>query len=346
MKILILGASYGSLLSTKLMMAGNDVTLVCRDQTAELINAEGTLVRMQLRRGQDFVEFHSNDLPGNVDAQTPEQVKVEDYDLVALAMQEPQYGSASVKALMAKVAASKRPCLSIMNMPPLPFLRRIKELKDLDFSACYTDEEVWEAFEPSLMSLCSPDPQAFRPPHEGANVLQVGLASNFKATSFASTEHNEMLRKLESDIAAVRIDGKRIPVKLSVYESLFVPMAKWSMLLTGNYRCIMSEGEQPIRDAVHGDLELSRSIYTWVDDVAKKLGADASDQVPFASYAKAAENLLKPSSVARAVGGGAKNIERVDRLVQKIGDGLGMSHDAVNEVVKCVDGRLGQNLEA
>ena len=29
MKILILGASYGSLLSTKLLMAGHDVTLVC-----------------------------------------------------------------------------------------------------------------------------------------------------------------------------------------------------------------------------------------------------------------------------------------------------------------------------
>ena len=278
-----------------------------------------------------------------MDAQTPEQISIEAYDLVALAMQEPQYGSASVKALMAKVAASKKPCLSIMNMPPLPFLRRIEELRDLDFSACYTDQEVWDAFEPGLMSLCSPDPQAFRPLDEGANVLQVGLASNFKATSFASAEHNEMLRQLESDIAAVRIDGKRIPVKLSVYDSLFVPMAKWSMLLTGNYRCIMNEGEQTIRDAVHGDLELSQSIYNWVDDVAKKLGADANDQVPFASYAKAAENLLKPSSVARAVGAGAKSIERVDRMVQKIGDGLGMSHDAVNDVVKCVDQRLTQN---
>ncbi len=29
-KILILGASYGSLLGTKLLMAGHDVTLVCR----------------------------------------------------------------------------------------------------------------------------------------------------------------------------------------------------------------------------------------------------------------------------------------------------------------------------
>ena len=34
--ILILGASYGSLLATKLLMAGHNVTLVCRKKTAEL----------------------------------------------------------------------------------------------------------------------------------------------------------------------------------------------------------------------------------------------------------------------------------------------------------------------
>ncbi|MEM6671186.1 MAG: 2-dehydropantoate 2-reductase N-terminal domain-containing protein, partial [Pseudomonadota bacterium] len=43
-KTLILGASYGSLLGTKLAMAGHDVTLVCREATAALINSEGTEV--------------------------------------------------------------------------------------------------------------------------------------------------------------------------------------------------------------------------------------------------------------------------------------------------------------
>jgi nucleoside-diphosphate-sugar epimerase len=38
--ILILGASYGSLLATKLVMAGHNVTLVCRSKTAELINRD------------------------------------------------------------------------------------------------------------------------------------------------------------------------------------------------------------------------------------------------------------------------------------------------------------------
>ena len=49
LNILILGASYGSLLGTKLLMAGHHVTLVCRSNTAELINAEGTIVQINLR---------------------------------------------------------------------------------------------------------------------------------------------------------------------------------------------------------------------------------------------------------------------------------------------------------
>ena len=47
--ILILGASYGSLLATKLLMAGHNVTLVCRRRTANLINRDGTEVRIKLR---------------------------------------------------------------------------------------------------------------------------------------------------------------------------------------------------------------------------------------------------------------------------------------------------------
>ena len=49
---------------------------------------------------------------------------------------------------------------------------------------CYTDPTVWDGFDPKLMTLCSPDPQAFRPPEEKVNVLQVRLPTNFKAARF------------------------------------------------------------------------------------------------------------------------------------------------------------------
>lgn len=341
--ILILGASYGSLLGTKLLMAGHNVTLVCRTQTADLINAEGTEVRIKLKGEDAHRSIRSAGLPGKLDAKTPEQVNPADYDLVGLAMQEPQYCVHAIWTLMVRVAEAGVPCLSIMNMPPLPYLKRIPGLDTAKLESAYTNSHVWDRFDPELVTLCSPDPQAFRPPEEKPNVLHVGLPTNFKAAAFKDSAHNAMLKQLEADIEAVRLDGHDVPVKLKVFDSLFVPMAKWSMLLTGNYRCITAGEPRPIREAVHSDLELSRAIYAHVDAIARKLGADPADQVPFEKYAKAAENLLKPSSAARAVAAGAPAIERVDKLVQMIGRSLGMDNPAIDKVVDTVDAKLAAN---
>jgi hypothetical protein len=344
--ILILGASYGSLLGTKLLMAGHNVTLVCRNKTAELINRDGTEVRIKLRDEPAHRKIFSRDLPGKLDATTPRDVDVSRYDLVCLAMQEPQYANHTVRVLMVKIAAAKLPCLSIMNMPPLPYLQRIPALADMDLEEAYTNAQVWERFEPGLVSLCSPDPQAFRPPEEAANVLHVGLPTNFKAAAFADQQHNKVLRELEADIDRLTLDGQDVPVKLKVFDSLFVPLAKWSMLLTGNYRCITMHEPQSIRDAVHDDLELSQSIYEHVDAIARKLGADPKDQVPFEKYAKAAESLLKPSSAARAVAGGAPFIERVDLLVKLISHQLGVPNAEIDHTVDTVDHKLNERIVA
>jgi len=131
-----------------------------------------------------------------------------------------------------------------------------------------------------------------------------------------------------------------------VHESVFVPLAKWSMLMTGNYRCIGKDGMQSIRDTVHGDLERSRSIYDWVGELCRALGAAPDDLVPFEKYANAANGLTKPSSAARALFGGAPNIERVDCLVRTIAAQKGMHSDSVDEVVALVDDRLALNRKA
>src|ERR1700760_131502 len=335
--ILILGASYGSLLATKLLMAGHNVTLVCRKKTAELINRDGTEVRIKLRDEAIHRAIFSRDLPGKLDATTPGEVDVRKYDLVGLAMQEPQYANHTIRVLMIKIAEAKLPCLSIMNMPPLPYLKRIAALEGMDLEEAYTNAQVWERFKPGLVSLCSPDPQAFRPPEEAANVLHVGLPTNFKAAAFADEAHNRLMRELEADIDAVRIDGHDVPVKLKVFDSLFVPLAKWSMLLTGNYRCITPHEPQSICDAVHADLKLSKSIYDHVDAVARRLGAEAEDQVPFEKYASGAESRLNPSSAARAVASGAPFIERVDLLVKLISHQLGSPNAEIDRTVDTVD---------
>jgi hypothetical protein len=342
--VLILGASYGSLLGTKLLMAGHNVTLVCRRKTADLINREGTEVRIKLRDEATHRSILSRDLPGTLNAVTPPDVDVSRYDLVGLAMQEPQYTNHTIRVLMIKIAEAKLPCLSIMNMPPLPYLQRIPALAEMDLEEAYTNAQVWERFKPGLVSLCSPDPQAFRPPEEAANVLHVGLATNFKAAAFVDEAHNKLLRELEADIDAVTLDGQDVPVKLKVFDSPFVPLAKWSMLLTGNYRCITPHEPQSIRDAVHGDLKLSRSIYEHVDGIARRLGADPKDQVPFEKYAKAAESLLKPSSAARAVSAGAPFIERVDLLVKLISHQLGAPNAEIDRTVQIVDQKLNEKI--
>jgi hypothetical protein len=344
--ILILGASYGSLLATKLLMAGHNVTLVCRKKTADLINRDGTEVRIRLKDEAVHRAIFSRDLPGKVDASVPEGVDLARYDLVCLAMQEPQYTNHTIRVLMTKIAVSKLPCLSIMNMPPLTYLKRIPALAKMDLEEAYTNAQVWDRFEPGLVSLCSPDPQAFRPPEEAANVLHVGLPTNFKAATFADEKHNALLHELDADIAAVTLDGHDVPVKLKVFDSLFVPLAKWSMLLTGNYRCITPHQPRPIRDAVHDDLALSRSIYDHVDAVARRLGADPKDQVPFEKYAKAAESLLKPSSAARAIAAGAPFIERVDLLVKLISHQLGMPNAEIDRTVDIVEQKLNENAPA
>src|SRR4029077_4874322 len=238
----------------------------------------------------------------------------------------------------------------IMNMPPLPYLQRIPGLTTEALEQCYTDPRVWDGFDPALTTLASPDPQAFRPPDQPKNVLQVGLPTNFKAARFGAEEPTALLRNLEADIEAARFDAGdgpiEIPVKLKVHESLFVPLAKWPMLIAGNYRCIRRDDMIPIKEAVHANLAKSGEVYDWVWKLCTSLGADDDDMVPFEKYAKAAEGLGKPSSAARALFGGAAHIERVDCLVRRIARGQGFQSDTLDEIVTLVDERLGRNRSA
>jgi len=348
MKALIFGASYGSLLGTKLLAAGHDATLVCTPGTAELINAEGTVVRLPVRAREELVELRSGALRGTLDAQAPDGLEPAGYDLVVLAMQEPQYSSDGVRELLERVARARVPAMAIMNMPPPPYLARLPGVDAAALAHCYAEPALWDAFEPGRVTLASPDPQAFRPPGEGKNVLQVSLPTNFKVAPFEDAEPTERLARLERDVRAVEHplpDGTSValPVHVRLFDSLYVPLAKWAMLVTGNYRCIGAEGPRSIREAVHDDLERSREIYAWVCSLCESLGAAPEDMVPFEKYARAAEGLAKPSSAARALFGGAPAIERVDALVQGIAAQRGLEHAALDEIVERVDACLGAN---
>jgi hypothetical protein len=115
------------------------------------------------------------------------------------------------------------------------------------------------------------------------------------------------------------------------------------MLIAGNYRCIGKDEMRPIQQAVHSDIAASEAIYNWVVDLCISLGSDPADLVPFEKYANAALSLGSPSSAARALAGGAKNIERVDKLVQSIAAQKGQSLNHLDEIVGLVDHWLTKN---
>jgi hypothetical protein len=345
--ILILGASYGSLLASKLLFGGHSVRLVCLPAEADLINAEGFRVRLPVRGRAAPVELDSRKLPGKITAGPATGVNPKDYDLIGLAMQEPQYRSPGVRELLDAVARSRVPCMSIMNMPPLPYVKRIPGLNYDALKPAYTDASVWDSFDPATITLNSPDPQAIRPPDEKVNVLVVTLPTNFKVARFDSDKSTAILRQLQDEIEAIRYDTPEgrieLPVKLRVYDSIFVPLAKWAMLLAGNYRCVTRDGMRTAQEAVYTDIETSSSVYNFVNDLCVELGAKPEDLVPFEKYAAAARSLTRPASAARALQNGAPNIERADKLVQLIGRQKRLSHPVIDATVALVDARLETN---
>jgi hypothetical protein len=347
---LVLGASFGSLLGIKLAFAGHDVRLVGLPEEVEPINDLGLRVRMPIRGRRELMELDSRLAPGRLSAATAADVDPSAYDLIALVISEPQYGRPGLRDLLAAVAASRVPCVAVMNMAPPPFLARLPGLEVRNLEGCYTDPSVWRDFLPELVTLCSADPQAFRPQEDEPHILEVSLATNFKVAPFDSDEHTGLLRRIQEDVQAIRFpadDGEiELPVKLKVRDSVFAPFSKWPMLLAGNYRCVREKEVRSIRDAVHDDLDLAREVYEWVAGVCRALGAPAGEQVPFERYADAARSLTEPASAARALRAGATQIERVDRLIRAVAAQHGIRNPEVDRVVATVDGWLAANRAA
>jgi hypothetical protein len=349
-RVLILGASYGSLLAIKLLLAGYGVRLVCPAATAALINGDGIRVIVPVKGMAEPVELDSRALRAPLSASAPSDVDPADHSLAVLAMQEPHFGAPEIRELVRAIAAASIPCLSIMNMPPLPYLARLPGLAGDALRSCYADAAAWDALPMSLTSHCSADAQASRVAARPENVMRVLLPTNFRAARFESEEHTATLRRIAADIDAARLETEdgalAVPVRLKVHDSVFVPLSKWPMLLTGNYRCIGADGLRSIRDAVHSDIAESRGIYAWVAGLCRRMGAAESDLVPFEAYAAAASVLAAPSSAARALEAGALQIERVDRLVQAIAIQNGMRLPALDTLVARVDARLAANRAA
>lgn len=353
LRILILGTSYGLLLGAKMATAGHCVEMIGRAEEVDAMTRGGVSVVIPAWRGgttQLEPDLTDTPTPGKIRLATPASASVTGFDLAILAMQEPQYRQAEVSELIARIAAARVPVLSIMNMPTPPFLLRLPGFNGQTVRPAFSSWDVWTLLDPQLISMASPDPQAVRPDADQPGHLLVTLASNFKVAPFADSRHNRMLGRLAEDVSRLRLAtaaGERIPmVRMVAHESLYVPLAKWPMLITGNCRCIAEGKIRSLQEAVWSDPEESRRIYDWVVDLARRVGADAQVMVPFDAYAKAAKSLIHPSSLARALWAGKYEIERIDRFIALLAAHHGMPTDPIDGIVDAIEKRLSANRSA
>ena len=341
-----MGAAYGSLLASKMLFGGHKIHHVCLPAEADLINAEGFRVRLPVRGRKDPVVLDSHKLPGKVTAGGAAGVNPKDYDLVGLAMQEPQYRSPGVRELLDAVAKSRVPCMSIMNMPPLPYVKRIPGLDYDALKPAYTDPTVWDNFDPGLLTLCSPDPQAIRPPDEKVNVLLVTLPTNFKVREVRQREGQRILRQLEKDIDAVRFDPRRRQDRTAgeaARARLDLRAARQMVDAARRQLSLHHQGRHAHRarkrctptSKSRARCTISCSTSASSSALRRPIWCRSRNMPP------RRRACTRPASAARALQNGAHNIERADKLVQLIAKQKGLSHpviDAHGRAGRCAAG--------
>jgi hypothetical protein len=353
LRILVIGASYGALIAARVALAGHRVTLVGHQQELDAMHRHGALIDMPFRDPpqRHVLRFTASEgiCPGTADwgLSSPADARPEDHDLAFLVVQEPQAAAPALLELFERIAAARLPLVSLMNLAPLSYLKRIGAFDDVDFHGVHAATEAWRILDGVPQTLASPDAQAVRPDPAQPQNLRVTLPTNFKCAPFDDAAAQHLLLRLARDIDASRIDlgGRQVsvPVRLVPTESIYTPFAKVPMLITGNFRSVERDRIIPICDAVWGDPARSREIYDWVRDLIVSRGAAPEVFVPFDRYAEAARSLTLPSSAARALAAGAMRIERADLFVRALAGVDTPLHDDLAVIIDIVEDRLRRN---
>lgn len=347
LSVLVLGAGYGLLAATRFAQAGHAVTAVARPAEAAAIRAAGVALTLPARgtgRALDIrMEARAEPAPGALAVTGPEGAEGR-HDLAVLAMQEPQYAAPEIAALLRRLAGARVPCLSLMNVPPPPFLARLGP-RPPGVEACYASRDAWDGFDPALVTMASADAQALGTGRPGA--LRVTLPTNFKIAPFADAGAQAVLARLAASAGAVRIatpEGPAEPrIRFVAHPAARIPLAKWPMLIAGNCRCVTDGAPVPISDAVGADPAGSRAVYDAVLRLTRGLGLAPGDAVPFERYAAAARGLTAPSSLARGLAAGAAAVERIDRVVAAYAALHGVAVPGLAETAARIDRKLAEN---
>lgn len=347
LNVLVIGASYGSLIAAKVAMAGHFVTVVGFDHEVTQIADRGMSVELPFRNDGTTKAFQFNAQIGRAMQSdiwgllVPATVAAEDYDIAFLAVQEPQANAAELSGLFDSISAAKLPFVSVLNMAPLSFIARLPGFDPNQFTDLYHSPDVWRKLWSTPQTLASPDAQAMKPDPTDPTRLKVTLATNIKCAPFAEKPAQRILQRLADDIAGTTLpDGRSVPVKILATPHLTMPLVKLPMLACGNYRSILSQRIRPICEAVWDDPTESRAIYDFAVDVLTANDVPEDIIVPFDRYADAAHGLTLPSSAARAIHAGATKIERADLLLQRLALRKGLSSPGLDQVIATVNQRL------
>ena len=112
----------------------------------------------------------------------------------------------------------------------------------------YTDPSVWASFDPEARSRsAAPIRRPSGRPRRRPTCCRCACPPTSRRRASSPMRIRRCCASSAADIEAARfeVDGEKIelPVKLKVHDSVFVPLAKWAMLLAGNYRCVKADGD-------------------------------------------------------------------------------------------------------
>ena len=231
----------------KLLFAGHKVTLVCLPAEVEAINSEGIRVRLPVKGRSAPVEIDSRKLPGKAVRRRPgrrQPGRLRSRRAGDAGAAIPLAGRARTARRGGEVAGAlhvdhEHAAAALSEAHPRPRTP----------TRCTTASPTPPSGRisiPAAMTLCSPDPQAFRPPDEKINVLQVTLPTNFKAARFDSDESHRhpapdaggdrgdpLRRRRCDDRPAGEAQGARVRCS-----------CRWRSgrcCCTGNYRCVQKD---------------------------------------------------------------------------------------------------------
>lgn len=338
LNIVVLGAAYGLLPAMRSLSAGHNVTVICRpDEQRALLDAGAKVTFSASGQVLSAPAIYGTSMSGALGVSGAE-CDLSTTDLVILAMSEPHFGVPEIAALVRRIAAARIPVLSISNTPPPAFLKRLGGIRTGDLKDAYLAWETWQHLDPALVTAASPDAQAVRRNPARTNELTVTLGSNFKVAPFERSQDQALLEQLANDIAVDRQNGETMLARLIAHPSVYAPLSKWPMLLTGNCRCLQPDGSiVPIGAAVNLDKASSQQAYEWSLDLVRRFGAQDEDLVPYKHYAVVSRRLTAPSSFARAVAAGKPSVERIDKMLQRAGQSFGMSLPELDRIVDQTD---------